>query len=65
MKHHQTYYLSPEASILREEALVDRIVKEHCGTGPYTFEPESDFNRLPKRLQKAVIEKLHEDNDFI
>lgn len=52
-------YLSPEAVAAREEALVRRVVAEHCGAGPYTFDESSDYGRLPERLRRRVVELLH------
>lgn len=54
-----SHYLTKEACDERVERLIERIVREHCGDGPYTFDPKSDFNRVPRSVRLEIARRLH------
>lgn len=54
-------YLTEEASAARLEALAQRIAREHRGSGPYTFDPESSYLLAPESVRRRVAEILHEE----
>jgi len=51
-----SHYLSPEASVTRFTALYRRLAEEAVDLGPggITWLPESDYWRLPEKVQAGV-----------
>jgi hypothetical protein len=61
-----SYYLTPDASAKRLDALVTRLCGEAIDLSPFglTWMPESDFWRLPASVQRQVIAKTMAQGDL-
>jgi hypothetical protein len=61
-----SYYLTPDASAKRLDALLNRLRGEAIDLSPFglTWMPESDFWRLPASVQRMVIARTMSEGDL-